>query len=281
MSISRLPDPVEFVSGLLLSVVIGIVGYRRGALTGSGMVGGFVSGTLIFGLGGWEWGLLLLGFFISSSLFSHYRAGEKATLAEKFAKGYRRDLGQAMANAGVGMGLAVVHLWWPHSLLYIACAGAMAAVNADTWATEVGVLSRRPPRLITTGQPVEAGASGGVTALGLAMSMAGATLIGLLGAGAALAVKEGLMVASAVAAGAVTGGLAGSLSDSLLGATLQAIYWCDRCGKETERRVHRCGAVTRQMRGLSWLGNDGVNFIASAIGGAVAMAVGAALLAGR
>ena len=274
------PDPVEMIGGLLLSAAVALVGYRLEALSGSGVAGAILSGSLIFGLGGWEWGLLLIAFFISSSILSHYRAEEKRALAEKFAKGHRRDLVQALANAGVGMGLAVGHPFWPHPLLYVACAGAMAAVNADTWATEVGVLSRRPPRLISTGRPVEVGTSGGVTGLGLVVSVAGAAFIGLMGGGATLLRGEASIVAAAVLGGAVAGGLGGSLFDSLLGATVQAIYWCDPCGKETERRVHRCGAVTRQVRGLRWLGNDAVNFIASVVGAAVAAVIGSILLGG-
>jgi len=272
------PNPLELVGGLLLSAAIAWIGYRRAALSKSGVLGAIVTGTVMFGLGGWEWGLLLVAFFISSSVLSHYRAGDKAALAEKFAKGSQRDLGQALANGGVATALAVGYLFWPHPLLYVACAGAMAAVNADTWATEVGVLSRRSPRLITTGRLVEVGASGGVTWLGLAVSAAGAALIGLLGAGAAAATQLGAPTALAVLAGALVGGMSGSLLDSLLGATVQSIYWCERCGKETERRIHRCGTATRPLRGLAWLGNDAVNFAASLLGAGSAAVLGAVLL---
>ncbi len=271
-------NPLELLLGLLLSSLIAWLGYRRGSLSGSGVVGALITGPVIFGLGGWEWGLLLIAFFVSSSGLSHYRERDKEELAEKFAKGHRRDLGQALANGSAAALLAVAHLAWPAPLLFVACAGAMAAVNADTWATEVGVLSRRPPRLITTGRLVEVGTSGGVSGLGLAIGAAGAAFIGLLGAGGALLAGEGGAVAAAVLVGAAVGGVAGSLFDSLLGATLQAIYWCDHCGKETERRVHRCGSATRHVRGLSWLSNDAVNFAASLLGAAVAATIGAALV---
>lgn len=271
-------NPLELLIGLLLSALIAWLGYRRGSLSGSGVVGALITGPLIFGLGGWEWGLLLLAFFVSSSGLSHYRERDKEQLAEKFAKGHRRDLGQALANAGAAATLAIVHLFWPSPLLFVACAGAMATVNSDTWSTEVGVLSRRLPRLITTGRSVEVGTSGGVSGLGLAIGLAGAAFIAVLGAGGALLAGEGGPVAAAALVGATFGGVAGSLFDSLLGATLQAIYWCDRCGKETERRVHRCGTVTRRVRGLSWLSNDAVNFAASLVGAAVAAAIGAALI---
>ncbi len=268
------PSWPNLIGGLVLSAAIAGVAYRRESLSPSGVVGALLSGTVMFGLGGWTWGLLLIGFFVSSSLLSLYRAGEKAGLAEKFAKGHRRDLGQALANAGVGMGLAVASLFGHRTLLYGMCAGAMAAVNADTWATEVGVLSHRPPRLITTGRRVEVGTSGGVTGLGLLVGLAGAAFIGLLAATGAWLEVRSVPTALCTFTGSLIGGTAGSLFDSLLGATWQGIYWCPRCEKETERPVHRCGTVARPVRGFTWLGNDLVNFLSSVVGALVAAGIG-------
>ena len=275
----------ELLGGLAFSTFIGAMGYRRGALSSSGVVGAIITGTLIFGLGGWEWGILLVAFFVSSSALSFYRAGEKQGLAEKFAKGHRRDLGQAMANGGITALLAVLSQLPPFPgggkgrvLWFVACAGAMAAVNADTWATELGVLNPRPPRLITTGQRVEVGTSGGVTWLGTAASLGGALLIGILGGLGSLVLRQGWTSAGVLLLAATAGGLVGSLFDSVLGATIQAIYWCDTCQKETERQVHRCGTGTRLSRGWRWLGNDLVNLFASAVGALVAVGIGWVLL---
>ncbi len=258
--------------GLLLSAAIGYAGYSKQALSRSGAVGALLIGTAVFGLGGWDWGILLIAFFVSSSLLSRYRGQEKASLAEKFAKGSQRDLGQTMANGGLGALLAVGSAAYPHWLWLVAYVGAMATVNADTWATEVGVLSRARPRLITNGQEVEVGTSGAVSWLGTGATLAGGLFIGLLAALLQLAWKgqEGMEPGWLLLLAGLLGGLAGSLFDSLLGATVQTIYYCDRCVKETERPVHRCGTRTRRLRGWRWLDNDLVNLISSAVGAAVA-----------
>ena len=270
--------------GLLLSSLVAVAAYRRAALSIGGAAGAAVMGALIFAAGGWVWGALLITFFVLSSLLSRYRAQFKAGLADKFAKGSQRDLGQVLANGGMGALLALAHAWLPHPVVLFAFVGAMGTVNADTWATELGVLARRPPRLITTGRPVEPGTSGGISLPGTLATLAGGTAIGLSGVGyAALdgvaggpgftALGGGYGPWLLVAAGAV-GGLAGSLTDSLLGATVQAIYFSDRRHKETERMVDPDGTPNRRLRGRAWLNNDWVNFLSSIVGTGVAALIG-------
>ena len=126
----------QLLLGLVLSALVGGLGYWRRSLTISGVVGAILVGTLIFGFGGWIWGLLLITFFVSSSLLSHYRRSDKEEVSEKFAKSSRRDLGQALANGGLGAVLAVTFARFPEPLLFAAFFGVMSTVNADTWATE-------------------------------------------------------------------------------------------------------------------------------------------------
>ena len=131
--------------------------------------------------------------------------------------------------------------------------GGLATVTADTWATELGTLSRTAPRLVTTGRGRPAGTSGGISVLGTLAALAGAATIGL----AAGLLPNGLSWWTALPLGLVSG-LAGSLIDSLLGATLQRQGYCPACQAATEARIHHCGAATNLTRGCSWLGNDAV-----------------------
>lgn len=250
---------------LVLATAIAFAAFRRGSLSASGAVAAVVVGTIVFAGGGVAWGAVLIVFFVSSSLLGRLQSAPKGRAESVFAKGHRRDAGQVLANGGIAAVLAAGHaidggeLWWPAFL------GAMAAVTADTWATEVGTLSRQPPRLITTWAPVTAGTSGGVTPNGLAASLAGAIVIGFVGGIAApfQAFSTTMLVA-------ITGGLLGSVVDSLLGATLQAAYHCDRCGQPTEARRHRCGTTSRPVRGVGWIDNDIVNLAAALFGAAAA-----------
>jgi len=263
----------QLVFGAAAGPLIGWAAWRAGTLSRSGAAAAAVVGAAVFGAGGFLWAAGLLLFFVSSSLLSRMFASKKRAAEEKYAKGSRRDGLQVAANGGLGAVMAVAHLAFPDAAWpWIAFLGALAAVNADTWATELGVLRSRAPRLITTGRPVEPGTSGGVTAAGLAASGAGAALIGVL-------VLFSFPVTPALWPAVALGGFVGSLFDSLLGATVQAIYFCPVHGKETEQHpFHQCGAPTNLLRGLRWMNNDLVNLAASAAGAGTAVLAAQLLL---
>jgi uncharacterized protein (TIGR00297 family) len=261
----------RILAGLILSLLIGGLAYRRRSLTIGGWLGAVLTGTLTFGFGGWAWGLALVAFFVTSSALSHFRQARKQRIAgEKFEKGGRRDLLQALANGGAGALLALLYglIGEPPAVLAF-FAGVMATVTADTWATELGVLSTRRPRLVTTWREVEPGTSGAITTAGLAASSAGALAIGLALLAAELA-EHGTW-RPWLPAVALLGGLAGSLADSVLGATVQAIYYS--ASGETERRAALDGTPNSLLRGLPWMNNDLVNFLSSLVGGAIALGV--------
>ena len=267
-----MPGKRRLALGLIFSSGIGLIAYRRRSLNRSGVVGTIASGTTIFSMGGWSWGLSLILFFVSSSLLSHFRERDKAqTAADKFSKGSQRDLGQVIANGGVatlialGYGLTSNPAW--RDAMQAAFTGAVATANADTWATELGVLSPRQPRLITSGRYVAPGTSGGITLLGSTAAMLGALFVST-GMWVMQGCRRSLL---SLPLNGLLSGLAGSFFDSLLGATVQAIYYCPACDKETERRIHSCGTKTKRLRGISWINNDTVNFGATLFGALVAI----------
>ncbi len=254
--------------GLLLSAAIGGIGVWRQALTWGGTAGAVVVGTLIFAFGGLAWAIPMVGFFVAGSVLSALGRERKRALAAVAAKGARRDLVQVLANGGAATVLALAAgSTGKATLLFPAYLGVLAAVTADTWSTEIGGLSRHPPRLVTTLAVVPPGTSGGVTPLGLLAAGAGGLCIGAIGWLSLLLDAEpaGLKPVHVLALGALAG-LAGSLVDSLLGATVQEVRWCPVCRFATEAAIHRCGAPSVPHRGWPGLNNDAVNFLASLIG---------------
>ncbi len=262
--------------GFILAVVVALAAWRAGTLNRQGAVAAGLLGTIIFGLGGLGWAILLLAFFISSSALSRLFRKKKMIFDEKFSKGSQRDAGQVLANGGIAGLFVLLHVLFPGALWpWIGFTGALAAANADTWATELGVLSRSAPRLITSGRTVERGTSGGISWVGTAAAAGGALFIALLGVGCWQGDIFSLAPNSlAWLAGITLAGLAGSLADSLLGATIQAIYYCPSCKKETERSpLHTCGTPTRLLRGWPWLDNDWVNAVCTIVGAGVGLMI--------
>lgn len=261
---------LQAITGAVLGTLVGLAAWRAGALSRGGAAAAALVGGMVFGLGGLAWAVLLLAFFFSSSALSRAFGRRKAAVGREFAKGGRRDAGQVLANGGLGALLAALHVVFPaQAWVWIAFAGSLAAVNADTWATELGVLSPTPPRLVTTGRATPPGTSGAITLPGTMAALAGAALVAVLAAFFTPdhAGGQGPLLAWDILGAVAAGGLGGAMVDSFLGATLQAIYFCPRCEKETERHPrHTCGVETSHRRGWRWLNNDWVNLFCSAAG---------------
>lgn len=261
---------MQLLYGFLLAILVAYLAYRAHSLNKSGAYAATLVGTVIFGFGGWEWAILLLTFFVTSSALTRTFKKRKQGLDEKFSKGHERDAGQVLGNGGLATLFTSLHAIYPESIIpWIGFAASLAAVNADTWATELGVLNPTPPRMITDFRKrVEKGTSGGVSLSGTLASLLGASVIALptvlLSPIGTLNTHHFLLITAA--------GLAGSLFDSVLGATVQAMYYCPTDRKETEKHpLHTCGTQTVHIRGWKWLNNDWVNFACGVFGAVIAI----------
>ena len=261
----------QLLTGFLLAILISSISYKIGILSKSGAFGACILGTIVFGLGGFSWAIVLMGFFISSSVLSKMFKNKKIKLEEKYSKSSKRDIWQVWANGGIAGIFVVFHAILPNDIWpWLAYCGSMAAVNADTWATELGVLSKKAPINIVTGKLIERGTSGGISILGTFSAILAAFFIAIL---AIIFMPqnftlsdnfEGWMLIISI----TVAGLLGSLVDSFLGATVQAIYHCPTCEKETEKHpTHSCGTATHYQRGWRWFNNDWVNTICALTGG--------------
>ncbi len=266
-------ENMDWIIGAVCAFIVAGAAYAKKSLTLSGCLAAVLMGTIYYGAGNLFWFGTLLLFFITSTLLSKYRKERKQELEKSYAKTGNRDAGQVFANGGMGMLLCLGYWIFPHPAWIYAFIGVMATVTSDTWATELGSLSRKPPRSVVSWKVLTPGASGGVSLLGTTAAAIGGALIG---AGAFIfswiADFETLGFLSWTCVGLV-GGLAGAFADSYLGATVQLMYRCTECGREVEVSEH-CGHKTVRARGWTWMSNDLVNVLSSMIGGCVAIGLG-------
>jgi uncharacterized protein (TIGR00297 family) len=248
--------------GILAAGAIAFVAKRARSLSTSGAVAATLVGAAAIATG-WDWGVLLLAYFASSTLLSRVGRDEKeARTVSIVAKRGARDAMQVAANGLVFAASAAAMLAAPHARWLALGAGSLAASAADTWATEIGTLYGGTPRSVLTWRRVPPGTSGAVSLIGCVAACAGALFV----AGVAWALGW-----RGAAVGVAVGGAAGALIDSVVGAVAQGRRWCDACERETERMTHDCGTPTRALRGVNWLDNDMVNLISNSAGGAIAL----------
>jgi len=228
----------------------------------------------------------LIVFFFSSSLFSKLKVEEKSNITLDFEKGSTtRDAMQVLANGLIPLlfvcGYAIseilprlvnstIPIHNPYNPFFIGVFTAFAVHNADTWATEIGILSKKAPRLITDlNQKVPPGTSGGVTTDGFWASILGGSVLAITYLIATILISPTIILIDKIITNVVliiVGGFTGSLLDSIEGATIQGIFYCNHCKKETESNPHpRCGNETTLKRGNIWINNDFVNLTSALV----------------
>ena len=251
-------------AGTVAATAIALVARPLGSLSTSGAVATIVVGSAS-AAAGWNWGALLIVYFVAAMLLSRLGRAEKERLTGGVvAKGGARDATQVIANGGVFAASVLLGSFGPGSFgvtMGIAALGALAASSADTWATEIGTLHGGTPRSMLTFRRLPSGTSGAVSVIGSLAMVAGAAFLAFVAKGIGLPDAVGIVTAA---------GVAGAIADSLLGATLQERRWCSACEKASERRVHDCGTPTALIGGREWMDNDLVNLIATFIGAGVA-----------
>jgi uncharacterized protein (TIGR00297 family) len=197
---------------LLVPGAFAALAYALGMVSRGGALGGFVVAAPIYaGLGLRGFAVLAL-FVIGGSALTRlgYRRKERGGAAQEH--GGRRGAKNALANCGVAVACALLYAASPSEALTAAFVASLGAAFADTAESEVGQLSRRSPRLITTLRKVPPGTDGAVSLSGTLAGFAAAALTATLGL--VLGLVEGSGAALLVALAAVLG----TVADSLLGA---------------------------------------------------------------
>jgi uncharacterized protein (TIGR00297 family) len=147
--------------------------------------------------------LLLLLFLAASVMVTKYGYEKKRELG---LYEHERSWENVLANGLVPAVCAIAHPalgWGPY-------VGALAAITADKFASELGVLGGEPTYLLTF-KKVKRGTNGSITFLGCLMSLDGGLLIGI----AAALLVPNMGIGKIAAIGLI--GFAGSMADSIVG----------------------------------------------------------------
>jgi uncharacterized protein (TIGR00297 family) len=269
--VTKMIDTLTVLIGGTVCTALALGAWRAHILDTGGAITAFLIGfvAFVFPSDGWKWFVILLVFLSVSSYMTHYKYQAKRKKGFAQEKGGARGWPNVAANGAVAGLLVLFTPLFPRGPLLAAFLGAIATANADTLATEIGLLNPTDPRLITDlRKVVPAGTSGGISILGELATLFGALVIGiaagLLGMTGNPSWSWGVLIGATMIAG-----LAGCSVDSVIGATVQGIYKCRVCNKITENRRH-CGSPSIPVRGHKVIDNNVVNLIATTFGAAVA-----------
>lgn len=240
---------------ILLAIIVlgGLAGYLERSLSSNGAIAAVLVGAAVyFGFG--VKGLLLLGiFFATSSYWSKYKSTKKKEIEEKLAKGATRDWRQVIANGGGAALLSIIYYFNQDIIWLVGFLVCVASSNSDTWASEIGTLSKSKPVYIRTLKRIEKGTSGAVSLLGTIAAILGSLLIALTGTWLFQLELFHFFIIFLF-------GFLGNIIDTIFGAYYQQVYVCSKCGIETEKKVH-CETPTKRIKGYHLVDNDMVNFL--------------------
>ncbi|GLB42777.1 putative integral membrane protein DUF92 [Lyophyllum shimeji] len=275
--------------------LLSLHGLRKKSLSPSGASTAFVVGVLMMAGGLRVFGVALIVFYLIGSRATKHGKERKRRLEEGYVDAGYRTGWQVLCNScwavmavtlwnaihvpgsihSAILGPLQLHgaeykpdLWCAakagHRGLVFAVLGHFGCCLGDTLASELGILSTRKPRLVTTLREVPPGTNGGMTVWGTACSVAGGAIIGLV-MGICLVLENGVcsggVVWDLVAWGAFSGGF-GSLVDSLLGATVQRTRFSEERAVVLQDGSTAAGTV---VSGWDVLTNNQVNLLSSAV----------------
>jgi uncharacterized protein (TIGR00297 family) len=250
-----------------------VVAVKSRAIDVSGAASGAVISFVAFLAGGIYWFVLIVAFFAVSSAFTRYRYEYKKRIGSAQEKSGTRSWPNSVANGGIAAIAAVLEINLHADIFAVAYVGSLATAMADTLATEVGVLSKSQPRLITNLQRVvRAGTSGGVSPLGESTAFLSALGMGILGIFLVLPWRLNAAGFLAIVPAVLVGGFGGTTIDSVFGAKFQRASRCEICGALTEGKTHHDRAA-KLVKGTKYIDNNVVNFVGALSGAVISVLV--------
>jgi uncharacterized protein (TIGR00297 family) len=209
-------DP-QVLLALPVTAAFAALAYRLGMVSPRGALGGILVAAPVYACLGPRGFALLFVFVAGGSALTRLGYGRKRRAGGAQEHGGRRGARNALANASVAVLCALLYALDVSDAFAAAYVAAIGAAFADTAESELGQLSRRPPRLITNLQKVPPGTDGAVSLTGTLAGISAAVL--MAGLGWALGLVADPSDAALVAGAAFLG----TVADSMVGARIPKI----------------------------------------------------------
>ncbi len=258
----------QTILAFAIASLMALRGYKRKSLSRNGAAAAWIVGFSSIFLG--MRGLLLLLFYLIGTKATKYKMEVKSKLEEIDAT--CRGPGQVLACSVIGILIQTIHFVYCGrecsidfeefplaSSLACALIAHHATNLADTLSSELGILSKSDPILITSLRRVPRGTNGGCSLTGFGCSMLGGSLIGFGAYGIDALSELDARPLAYIIFGTLLG-TTGSIIDSILGATLQVTYF------DEEKKVISANNSSEQtnakwIAGIDGLTNTQVNLV--------------------
>jgi len=218
------------LSRFALPLFIALLGLESRSLSFKGAISAICLSYILILRQNFSWFLILFFFYVIGTIATRFRSKEKKK-SELMQK--TRGAWNVMGNAGIGLIFALLG----GLVGFVGFVGATATAAADTLSSEIGVLSKSNPRMVTSFKKVEPGTNGAISSIGVLSAIIGALLIGL----GSLIEFSWVIVPIALISGVV-----GHFADSFVGALIE---------------------------NKKLIGNSTTNFLATTCGGILAMLI--------
>jgi len=208
----------------LVTVALALGSVLARALTPAAGAVATIFGIIIVVTAGFAFLALLILFVVASVVVTRYRIDEKRRKKVQEGQAGERGVANVVAHIVVPTALAVGAGWLPPlwsvpnmSILYVS---ALAFGAADTFASELGVLSGQA-RSILTLRPVTPGTNGGVSGMGEVWALVGALTTAVVGYLVFLVFETPTLSWFLVVGVATAAGFLACQIDSVLGEALE------------------------------------------------------------
>jgi uncharacterized protein (TIGR00297 family) len=157
-----------FIIGFLISLIVTLIAYYKESLNTSGAFTALITGTLIYGFGGWFAFTGLMLFFIPASV---------VPFSDHETKG--RNARQVLGKSFIALYFAVLYFFLDDSVWLLFMITSLSGAAADTWSSLIGKRFGVNPRILPTFRAVKKGTPGGVSLYGILASLVVSFFFGL------------------------------------------------------------------------------------------------------